>query len=202
MRYSPNTLPNVTSVHFAPALKGFLSHDLVKHPLRPWYPLSISCIPWQGVPQATTAREGFSSLFFPLISSFTWLLMGFGCGLLLPTPKRRQGWTSACPPPDCEPSEAVPQSQRRSCKASPSDLSARIQLKTYRGKLLEVQLGFAPAGSSTGETSGVGLLSSACSPDKLIGDEFRPEYRMCELLTRARLLWSVFRRSFPSYIHV
>lgn len=64
VRYSPNTLPNVTSVHLALALEGFLSHDLIKHPLRPWYPLSISCIPRQRVPQATTAWEGFSSLFF------------------------------------------------------------------------------------------------------------------------------------------
>lgn len=138
--------------------------------------------------------------------------MAFGCVLLPPTPKRSQGRTSVCPPPNREPYEALPQSHQRSCKASLSDLSARIQLKTYRGKLLKVQPVFVPAApaaaavSSTGETSGVGSLSSARSPDKLLGmlhrDEFRPGYRMCELATRARLLWSMFRRSFPSYIHV
>lgn len=174
--YSFNTLPNVTSAHFALPRDGFLVHEHVRFPLEPRYPLSINCIPSQGAPQASylCIRKGFLSflpdVFLYLRPDVFWLnvapfhaeketeinicvSLGCGCG----------------PPPNNKLSEALPQSHRRSCEASQgclSNLSAQICLKTYREKTLRILLVFVQADptavpvSSTGETNGVGLLTA------------------------------------------
>lgn len=174
--YSLNTLPNVTSVHFALARDGFLVHELGKFPLEPRYPLSINCIPPQGAPQAS--YRCMRKVFLPFLPDFFLYLPPDSFWLsVAPFHAEKQTEIDICvsfgcgsgPAPNCKLSEALPQSHRRSCKASwgcLSNLSARIRLKTYRGKTLKILLVFVRADptavpvSSTRETNSVGLLAA------------------------------------------